>query len=93
MISPRPDLNAKFYGRVLEPSVLLFGGFRDRPRAALPLYEALDEAMSQPQPRLQQPQRQPMIPPQNHSYCRIPTESLNFGNVHSAVAPPRDWRN
>mmetsp|Transcript_12884 Transcript_12884/g.17245 ORF Transcript_12884/g.17245 Transcript_12884/m.17245 type:complete len:705 (-) Transcript_12884:461-2575(-) len=45
IISSRPDVNAKFYGRPMDASDLLFGNIQNPPRAAQPLYDALEEAM------------------------------------------------
>ncbi len=42
----RQDVNAKFYGKPINAEELLFGGSQPRPRAALPLYDSLNEAMS-----------------------------------------------
>jgi hypothetical protein len=43
-IAARPDVNRKFYGQKLSPSVLL-SGEHPRPLGAQPLYEALDEIL------------------------------------------------
>mmetsp|Transcript_20765 Transcript_20765/g.20115 ORF Transcript_20765/g.20115 Transcript_20765/m.20115 type:complete len:385 (-) Transcript_20765:26-1180(-) len=43
-IAARPDVNRKFYGQKLSPSVLL-SGEHPRPFGAQPLYEALDEIL------------------------------------------------
>jgi len=45
VVTSRPDVNAKFYGRPLEPAHILFDATVPQPRAAEPLYEALDLAM------------------------------------------------
>lgn len=45
VVTSRPDVNAKFYGRPIGPAELLFGHSQRRPRAAKALYDALDEAM------------------------------------------------
>jgi lipid-binding SYLF domain-containing protein len=45
VVTSRPDVNAKFYGRPLEPVHILFDSTVPQPRAAEPLYEALDLAM------------------------------------------------
>ncbi|GMH65421.1 hypothetical protein TrVE_jg3571 [Triparma verrucosa] len=44
IITCRHDINSKFYGKPVEPNVLLNGGM-NRPRAAKILYDALDEAL------------------------------------------------
>jgi len=44
----RDDINSNFYGRPVEPAELLFGSTIPRPRAAQPLYEALNEALDVP---------------------------------------------
>jgi len=43
-IATRPDVNRRFYGQKISPSVLLSGEF-PRPRGAQPLYDALDETL------------------------------------------------
>jgi hypothetical protein len=43
-IAARPDVNRKFYGQKLSPSVILSGEY-PRPRGAQPLYDALDEIL------------------------------------------------
>ena len=43
-IATRPDVNRRFYGQKISPSVLLSGEF-PRPRGAQPLYDALDEIL------------------------------------------------
>lgn len=45
VITARKDLNRKFYGQDFEPSVLLSGQVA-QPRAAVPLYEALQNVMA-----------------------------------------------
>uniref|UniRef100_A0A6U6L6M6 Ysc84 actin-binding domain-containing protein n=1 Tax=Odontella aurita TaxID=265563 RepID=A0A6U6L6M6_9STRA len=45
VVATRADVNAKFYGRDIDARTLLFGNFQPRPRAARPLYDALDEAI------------------------------------------------
>eukprot|EP00978_Attheya_sp_CCMP212_P004128 scaffold8928_cov41-Attheya_sp.AAC.3 len=45
VVTSRSDVNAKFYGRPLEPAHILFDSTVPQPRAAEPLYEALDLAM------------------------------------------------
>jgi len=46
IISSRPDVNAKFYGRPMDASDLLNGNVQRPPRAARPLYDALERAMN-----------------------------------------------
>jgi len=47
VVKVRGDVNAKFYGRKVSVDEILFGTLGERPRAALGLYEALEEAMRQ----------------------------------------------
>ena len=51
VIKTRPEVNAKFYGVELETKSLLFENVVENPRAAQPLYHALDEAMGVSMPR------------------------------------------
>jgi len=44
----RNDINSNFYGRPVEPTELLFSLNIPRPRAAQPLYDALNEALELP---------------------------------------------
>ncbi|KDO19988.1 hypothetical protein SPRG_21436 [Saprolegnia parasitica CBS 223.65] len=44
IIAARKDLNTKFYGREVEPELIL-NGTVEQPNAARPLYEALERAM------------------------------------------------
>lgn len=44
VITTRKDVNAKFYGKRVNSEQLLFSGGINKPRAAMPLYDALDEA-------------------------------------------------
>eukprot|EP00596_Hydrurales_sp_CCMP1899_P002453 CAMPEP_0119051560 /NCGR_PEP_ID=MMETSP1177-20130426/73131_1 /TAXON_ID=2985 /ORGANISM="Ochromonas sp, Strain CCMP1899" /LENGTH=282 /DNA_ID=CAMNT_0007030801 /DNA_START=614 /DNA_END=1462 /DNA_ORIENTATION=+ len=48
-IAARPDVNRKFYGQKLTPSVILSGEY-PRPRGAQPLYDALDETLGTSSP-------------------------------------------
>jgi len=48
ILACRSDINAKFYGRPVEPMELLHGTTQPRPRAAQPLYDALNEALGVP---------------------------------------------
>jgi len=45
-VGVRQDVNAKFYGKTIDAEELLFGESQPRPRAALPIYDSLNEAMS-----------------------------------------------
>lgn len=45
VITARKDVNTKFYGRELTPQAILTGEV-EQPRAAKPLYDALERAMS-----------------------------------------------
>lgn len=45
IITTRPDVNTKFYGRPIDAEDLLFEHVQPRPLACQPLYDALDEAM------------------------------------------------
>eukprot|EP01035_Chromulina_nebulosa_P021820 gene21820-28238_t len=45
VIISRPDVNLKFYGKSVTPFEILSGAVA-RPRAAMPLYDALDNALS-----------------------------------------------
>jgi lipid-binding SYLF domain-containing protein len=46
VVASRSDVNAKFYGRPVDVNTLLFDNSSWTPRAAQPLYDALDEAVS-----------------------------------------------
>lgn len=48
-VATRPDVNRRFYGQKISPSVLLSGEY-PRPRGAQPLYDALDEILVAPVP-------------------------------------------
>lgn len=48
-IATRPDVNRRFYGQKISPSVLLSGEY-PRPRGAQPLYDALDEILGSSTP-------------------------------------------
>jgi len=45
VVATRSDVNAKFYGRPVDANALLFENIQWTPRAAQPLYDALNEAM------------------------------------------------
>lgn len=51
VVSCRPELNARFYGRQIDASDILFNDVQPRPKAAQPLYDALNEAMHLELPR------------------------------------------
>ena len=48
ILTCRNDVNSNFYGRPTLPNELLFGDVVPRPRAAQPLYDALNEALDVP---------------------------------------------
>ena len=48
ILTCRNDVNSNFYGRPIQPTELLFAESVPRPRAAEPLYDALNEALNVP---------------------------------------------